>query len=190
MVLALKRANQNEFAEKEQITKSLHKVVLQCDEKLERLLETKIEGLIDSDKYVEKKDEINKEKALALEKLDSAENRITDWTGVLERAVDFVMYAKIKFINGTDQERREILSTIGQNLTLKDGLLGVGSRFWREPFAEIAAFYKQKTAALEPAISSSQTREKVPNVAEKSLWWTVLDSNQRPLRCQRSALAN
>jgi len=168
----LKRANQDEFAEKEQITKSLHKVVLRCDEKLERLLETKLEGLIDSDKFVEKKEEINNEKALALEKLDSAENRITNWSEVLVRAVDFVMYAKINFVNGTDQERREILSTMGQNLTIKDGLLGVGSRFWREPFAEIAAYYKQKTAGLEPAISSCQTVKIESNASEKSFWWT------------------
>ncbi len=184
----LKRTNQEEFAEKEQITKSLQKVVLQCDEKLERLLETKIEGLIDSDKYVQKKEEINREKALALEKLDSAEVRITNWTEVLERAVDFVMYAKINFINGTDQERREILSTMGQNLTIKDGLLGVGSRFWREPFKEIADFYKQKTAALEPAVSSCQTVKIEPNVAEKSFWWTREESNLQPLPCKGIAL--
>lgn len=180
----LKLANQNEFIEKGLITKSLHESVLKCDEKLERLLDSKIEGLVDSKKYVEKKTEINNEKALALEKLDSAENKITNWAEKLEKIVDFVTYAKINFIHGTDLERREIFIALGKNLTMDNGLLNVGDRFWREPFKEISDFYKQKIAELEPAIVSSSNAEIVPTEALKQKWWTRQESNLRPPQCK------
>ncbi len=186
----LKRSNEEEFGEKELITKSAQGEVLKCDDKLKRLLDSKIEGFVDSNEYVARKVEINREKALAIERLNTAEKKINNCTEILEKAVEFVAYAQINFLNGDKQARREILITLGKNLTMKNGILSVGDRFWREPFAEIAKSYQQKNARLEPAFSHSGSDKSTISEGTKSLWWTVLDSNQRPLRCQRSALAN
>ncbi len=180
----LKRSNEEEFGEKEIITKSAQDEVLKCDEKLKRLLDSKIEGFIDSDEYVARKNEINREKALAVERLETAEKKINNCTEVIEKAVDFVAYAKINFLKGDKQLRREILITLGKNLTLKNGILSVGDRFWREPFAEIAKSYQQKNARLEPAFSRSGSCKSVISEDIKSLWWTRQESNLRPPQCK------
>ena len=184
----LKRINEEEFKEKKLITKSLQEEVLKCDEKLERLLDSKIEGLIDSVKYVEKKEEISRQKALVSEKLDVAEKKIIDWSDLLGRAVDYVMFAKLTIEQGTPKERRETLLSIGKNLSMENGILSVGDLFWRKPFVEIAKSYKQKNARLEPAFSRSGIEERDTNNSLEQDWWTRQDSNLRHPRCKRGAL--
>ena len=180
----LKRANEEEFKQKASITESLHQVVKDCDDRLERLLDTKIEGLIESGDFIKRKERINIDRTLALEKLEQAESKIQEWSDKLEKAVDFVMFAQINFLNGDKQTKREILNALGKNLTIKDQILNVGDRNWREPFVEIAKVLKQKNARLEPALSRSGSNNNDMKQPLDEVWWTRQDSNLRPPQCK------
>jgi hypothetical protein len=64
-VVRLKNENTLKFEEKEKANASWLRIINQCEEKLQRLLDTKIEGLINSDEYLAKKEVIIREKTLA-----------------------------------------------------------------------------------------------------------------------------
>lgn len=180
----IKRENEEHFDEKEKITASLHKTVANCDSKLERLLDARIEGLIESEQYLAKKNIIDNEKNQALEQLENADKVIQDWTAQLDRAIDFVAYAKEAFIAGDNGTKREILRNLSQNLTLENGILSVGDEYWRKPIKDMLIQIKQKNARLEPAFSMSQTAQRHISEEEKSLWWTRQDSNLRHPHCK------
>lgn len=73
--------------------------------------------------------------------------------------------ARLRFAGGTDEEKREVVSSVLCNLTVADGR--IASYQYKRPFGVL---------------------ERDPSGAFLHTWWAMQDLNLRPLPCQGSAL--
>ena len=142
--------------------------------KIDRLSNGYLEGAFELNEYHIKKNELVELKKTIEEELSDFERKgnhrlelLKDWIIEANRADNL---AKTKNF----PEMRNFLKTVGSNRTILNGRLLIDLK---KPFTALSK-------RAERAVGISDT-----NVLN-SLWWTVLDLNQRPLRCQRSALAN
>lgn len=107
-----------------------------------------------------------------------------------EKTFDFAVNARQLFAKGNLDDKRKVLKTIGLNLFLRDGKLMIQAQ---KPFEVIVNKVKNT-----PVLSLGVEPEKVRDVSvEKGNlsggfeeMWAVLDSNQRPLTYQISALTD
>ena len=57
--------------------------------------------------------------------LEATEQRASNWLELAENTFKFCRYARYWFTNGTWEDKKIILSTIGLNLSLKDKILTI-----------------------------------------------------------------
>ena len=62
------------------------------------------------------------------EKLNDTEHRAQNWGELCEKTFEFASQATPTFQNGTLEEKRTILETIGANLVLKDRKLNIQAK--------------------------------------------------------------
>jgi hypothetical protein len=70
------------------------------------------------------------------ELLRGTEKRSDSWLELTEQAFNFATYARHHFSNGDLQTKRDILMSLGQNLTLLDQKLTLEPFKWLVPIAE------------------------------------------------------
>lgn len=118
------------------------------------------------------------------EELSKAKFKVDRTLELSERTFNFCVYARHHFEYGTIQQKREIFSSVGSNLTLKDGKLKIDAL---EPYLLIeksVGALKQKLARLEPEKSGFTKRREAVVAASSPKWLPGLDSNQN-IRLQR-----
>lgn|GEM_PF-2692386 len=121
-----------------------------CVRKLDKLLEMRLSGEIDEAQFLAKKEELVKEKTCLSNLLKDGDKRIDNWLARAEEAFNFARTARNRFDKGDTVQKREILTVLGTNWTLKDGKVAVSLD---EPLKHIA-----KCAALVRRIDRSDTK--------------------------------
>ncbi|MDA1191867.1 MAG: hypothetical protein O3A46_09330, partial [Candidatus Poribacteria bacterium] len=127
--------------------------------KLDALMEMRLSGEITEDEYRRKKGELLREKSCTEESLSDTDGRQRKWLDACERTFRFASLARRAFAEGDSGRKREILTTLGSNLTLSDGKLRIQAH---KPFSLIAASLKSDPAArrgFEPAKNRSIERK-------------------------------
>ena len=66
------------------------------------------------------------------ENLRETEGRAEKWLELTEKTFNFATYARVKFNNGTLEEKKEILSALGSNPIIKDQKLAIQAYEWFE----------------------------------------------------------
>lgn len=145
----------------------------ELQKQLDNLIDMRTKNLIDDEEYISQRDRLRFEREKVDELLRNTEQRADDWLELTEKAFNFATYARIHFKNGSLSVKRDILRTLGENLTLKDGRLSVTPNEWLIPLSEgyenLEKSYlwgrtNQKTASpdretvLEPIIDSWRAR--------------------------------
>jgi len=97
--------------------------------------------------------------------LRTTENRAKVWIDLTEKTFKFACYARYKFETGDIQAKRELLSALGQNYTLKDQKILILPNEW-----------------LKPIILKK-------NLINKKINWLELENNHSPQR-QKEAFAS
>ena len=92
--------------------------------------------LLDDDEYLEQKHKLKSELIRTDDSLRNTEQRSDDWLELTEKAFDFATYARVRFANGSLADKRDVLRTLGKNLTLKDGHLDITPNEWLVPIAK------------------------------------------------------
>ena len=87
-------------------------------EKLGKLLDMKIDGLIDDKEYLEKKQQLHLQESRASEQLQGIDKSIDRWLELAEEFFDTAYKAQKAFEEGTLQERRDLIRTVGWNFFL------------------------------------------------------------------------
>lgn len=172
-----------DFKTEETIRKSLQTELDNCDARLKRLnldYTSSINldySLYAPDEYKEQKQAIKGEKQALEARLTAVKQNAENWLELSERTFNFCAYARFHLAHGSLQQKREILSAIGQNLTLKDKNLNI---FEYEPFLIIKNTLeriKQQNAALEPEILASKIGKEAAFAASIPAWRGCQDSN-------------
>ncbi|MFH1455316.1 MAG: hypothetical protein ABIF22_03295 [bacterium] len=104
-------------------------------------------NLIDDETFIRDGDEL-KEKITKLKiNLRDTESRAEKWLELTEKTFNFACYARKEFILGGLDKKREILSALGQNFSLKDKKIVITPNEWFVPiekaYPALEAEYKR-----------------------------------------------
>lgn len=149
--------------------------------KLDNLVEMRLNKEIDGDLFATKKTELEASQKEVMKQLEKFNQKNTDWVEHTEEFLNAASRARYAFKHGDKQTKREILRSIGSNLFLEGGKL----RFeFRKPF-DILLKEPPKQALNNAQQNSKSEHEKTPESAVKAFsgvkiseWLPRLGSNQ------------
>lgn len=102
-----------------------------------------------------------------------------DWQEDVDKGFNFATYGRIWFIEGDYETKRDILFSLGSNLTLKDGKVHLNVPTWLEPLVEKCPALKEEYQKLELANSQWKLTKKQKREAFASLklkWLPLVDA--------------
>ncbi|MFA6096853.1 MAG: recombinase family protein [Candidatus Paceibacterota bacterium] len=162
----LKVDNGKEIERRNQSYEMLNNTYLSLQKQLDNLTNLRLRDLIDDDDFIKRKEELQNEVTKARERLNQNQDRGQNWIELIERAFNFAVYAREKFITTKDlQIKREILSALGQVYTLKSGELSIEPSRWLISISNLNKIAENETRALEPAnnvLYKTKNRSVVP----------------------------
>ncbi len=110
--------HKHESNSQEDILKSQQSALGSIESRLNKLLDMRLNDLLDDPSYKQKKAELEKEKKDLKEKLADADGSLDNWRVKVETALDFAYACQKKFENGTRDEKHEVMVRIGENLLI------------------------------------------------------------------------
>ncbi len=122
----LNELNDEEVSTHTATINSLQNAYNDCVKRLDNLVKLKISpqnsdnSLLSDDEFKAQKVAIMTEKTKLEEKLAHQGQRVNSWIETVERNFELAIHARYKFEHGTNDEKREIVATIGSNLKLID----------------------------------------------------------------------
>lgn len=152
---------QNSLLENKALT-ALQKDHQLIKNKLDNLLEMRLNGEVDAELFAKKKDELNKKQTEIMNKLDKFNQKNKNWVEQTETFLNIASKAQYAFENESKETKREILKSIGSHIHLEGGKL----RFeLRKPFDVllIPRFDENTKKAQKPA-SAPQFHEWLPRL--------------------------
>lgn len=155
----IKENNEKEFTNKEIIIQNHQKAYNTCVQKLNNLIDMRANAEINEEEFLNKKSEINQEKERLSRLLKDGDYYINDWVEKATELFTFAELARYRFENGTLEEKKMILASLGQNLSLKEGKLAVSLE---KPFLilkKTALEVKQIHERLEPPENALDKRK-------------------------------
>ena len=167
-----------EVQDRSLIKDNLQKLDTDVQKKIDGLLDMKLKEQITDEEYQRKKDLLLDEQRQVRNRLSNTDKRADDWLELTENTFHFATYARHWFANGTNQQKREILSALGSNLVLKDKKM---SLYQRKPFTvlnemkgkiEIMLDLFEPEDLLDKSSYSNTSNPVVPSLLSS------LDSNQ------------
>ena len=176
--------NQNEVQDRITISDSLKKKITDCETKLDKLLELKISDLITDEEFKTKKESLTKEKNDSIAQLENVSLRQDSWIESTEKACNFIRSIKTKFNEGLNEDKRLILSILGSNFVLKDGILTLQANGIFKYLEKGIEQTKDLALKLESAKGRLQKEKSLGNLGNKnlvSIWCPGKESNLRPL---------
>ncbi len=90
-------------------------------------------GLIDDEEYIRERKLLQSQLTSLKQVLRETEDRAVNWVELTEKAFDFATNARDAFIHGDMDTKKDILMVLGQNPTIKDGILRVETNEWLVP---------------------------------------------------------
>ena len=146
-----------------------------CEEKLDKLLDAHLGGVISQKEYAGKKQKILNQKIEISEKLKDFEQKGNHW---LELSKNFILackQAKIIALQGNFFEKRNFLKKIGSNRILRDRKVEITPvRPWQIPYNFAAEPCRRQGEAVRP------TAAKPPQRSEHLVWRGRPDLNRQP----------
>lgn len=121
----LQKQNEVEVKDRTTINRSLQGLYNNIQKQIDELLDMWLKNLILDEEYQKKKDLLLFEKKEINEKLGKTDERANNWLELSGNTFNFATYSRHWFNNGTIQQKREILSTFGSNLMIKDRILSL-----------------------------------------------------------------
>ena len=146
----LNENNDCEIVERTKIYEMQHKSLSETQKQLDVLTQMRYRDLINDEEYIEQKKKlVDVIDGLKLQ-LRQTEERAVDWLELTEKTFNFATYARINFIKGDLQTKKEILMALGQNPILKDKNLLINANKWLAPIAEGYKSIEEEYLRLEP----------------------------------------
>ena len=149
--------------------------------KLDTLVNLFIDGSIDKETYNEKKSSLERDRNNLKVFLNDIDGRIGAWMKKVEEAIDFATDARKEFETGNMEKRRLILSTIGENLRLKDRKLIIKAEKPLSIIQEAAFEARVISNRLEPPKNKALQRRILESYSKNPILCPGEDSNLQAL---------
>lgn len=146
----LKFSHEKEVVDHTMQLQMLQKTYEQLQNKIDRLVEMRLNDQISSEQYDAKKSELNIEKISLGEQMAGYEHRVSRWVELTENTFDFITQAPERFNNGSIEDKRLILATVGANLSFLDGKLQIEAKRPFELVRDTVKTLRNKKTTLEP----------------------------------------
>lgn len=169
-----------ETGDRKIMKKSLENKFENASRKMENLIKLKIEDpeLFTHEEFKSQKNTIISEKNEAISALQDLDKRQNDWIDLADKTFSFCRVAKEKFENGTDKEKRLILSCIGSKIILKDGKLTIEAKKIFQTIQKASDVYSSNKRRFEPVKTRRNKPKEQLSGTENLKWLLGLDSNQ------------
>ncbi len=179
--------NESEIAVQERVYATQVKTIATIENEIRELGRLRYRQQIDDEFYESEKQELENRLVTLRGQFQDQEEYNKQHRRLLDKYFNFARYAKEDFVSDDDLKKKEVLSIIGQNLLLKDGVLEFEAIKYLVPILE-------KYPALEKEYLKVQTYpEQMKKDAIASLisaWYTRQDLNLRPLVPETNALSS
>lgn len=142
----LQKLNGKEISDRTTINKNLQNLYNDIQKQIDNLLDLLLKKLISQIEYQKKKEFLLAEKEELKKKLNSTEERANNWLELTEKTFNFSVNARHWFANGTPDQKRMILKTIGSDIILKDKKISLKQR---EPFLMIKKMKEENEKDLQ-----------------------------------------
>jgi len=156
----LREEHVKEITDRIGITDAQRKCLDNCAKRLDTLFNMRLNGEITPEEFKVKNDKLIEEKRKYEELLKDTSHRQETWLDRAEKLFEFAKAARQRFENGTLDDKREILSTLGSNLLLTQRTLKV-------PFDNDLAMFLE----VAPEVQALHNRLEPLQVAGKSITW-------------------
>lgn len=119
-------------------------------EKLSRLIDMRASGEISPEEFAKKQSQYLLEKNEFKKNFDNLSSKVDQWNKTSDEMLTFIEKAQERFKNGTLQTKRNILSTLGSNLIIKDKIISIDMDKSLFPMKKVSNKIKVIKEALEP----------------------------------------
>ena len=123
----LEKLNKNKQAEAQSsiaLVQSLKNQLEKIDQKLDKLLDAKLDDIIEKDEYILKKNQLLDQKITIEEKIKNLENKGNNWLEPMKELIISSQKAKKIAQEGDFFQIRNFLKNVGSNFILKEKLVG------------------------------------------------------------------
>ncbi|MDE2172433.1 MAG: zinc ribbon domain-containing protein [Patescibacteria group bacterium] len=162
------------------IISNQHKAYDICVRKINGLIDMRAAGEITLEEFTDRKTPLMKEKARIEELFDDTGDRVNKQVQDADDLFTFLRDAVEKFNTKGFETRRRILSTLGQNLLLKDRILSIDWEKSLLPSQKLAGEVKKIHERLEPTKNKMSQGDLEEIYSKNPIVCAQLDSNQRP----------
>ncbi len=175
----LNENNDNEIEDRTKIYEMQHKSLVKTQKELDNLTRMRYRELIDDDTFLKEKKVLKKEIKKLKQKLRQTEERAEHWLELSEKTFNFATYARIAFLKGGLELKKEILMALGYNVQIKANKLCLDHNDW---FAYIEKGYpalEEKYLRLELNKKPITQAKKKALASIRADWRWGWDSNPR-----------
>ena len=176
-VKILRKNNLVEVKDRNSIYNMQQKNRKQLQSRLDKIVDMYTGDMLDEEEYRLQRDRIKRDIEKTDQQLRGTEQRAENWLELTEKAFDFVTYAQVRFENGSVEQKRDILMTLGENLQLKDKKLLIEPSEWLIPIGkEYPKIYSVFNKVRTNKKASSKEKELAMSQIMES-WRAIRDSN-------------
>ncbi|NQS89381.1 hypothetical protein HQ584_06300 [Patescibacteria group bacterium] len=166
----LSALHKNESFDNESILKSQQRALGGVENKLNRLLDMRLNDLLDDKTYKAKKRDLVTEKRSVKKKMENIDKSLDGWRDKVENALDFAYTCQKKFEAGTREEKHEIMIRIGSNLFIENKKLLIDLENEFQVLSEQKNWGKKYSNRLEPQ-KYTEILEKKPDLRPANPVW-------------------
>ena len=177
--------HEDEASKREAILNTQMKSIREIERDINDLQRALYRGKIEDTFYKSEKQELDDRLILLRGQFEDQQNANKRHRQLLEKYFNFARYAKEDFESDDDLKKKEVLSIIGQNLLMQDGVLVFEPIKYLTPLVEK---YPKLEEQFKKVQTSPDKRKKDAFASLIQLWYTRQDSNLRPLGSKPSTL--
>jgi site-specific DNA recombinase len=184
---AMKDMNFEEAKERTAAENSQFQTLQQLRQQYDKLVDMASKDLIQDDKFKEKSELLLGQIKEMEDDVADTTGRAASWRAAMHKTIDVIAHGRERFENGGFIAKRDVLLALGSTPTLYEGKIELTPFEWLIPIQE-------GLPGLNTAIAKVQPQDlRIGNPLLEPIrteWWVMRDSNPRPSRCKRDALAS
>ena len=146
----LNKENEKEIEDRKKIHETRCKAVLDTQKQIDELTRMRYRELIGDDVFKRELKQLQSQLASLKQYRSETEDRADKWLDLTEKTFHFATNAREAFIHGGMDTKKDILMAIGQNPTIKDGILRIETSEWLVPIKDTYPKLEEDCLRLEP----------------------------------------